>query len=253
MALSTTSARPFTDCQASRARRYLTTGGITREDSDDELGLEDYPWQWIYSSSTNSQTSKRSASSEITGARMGSFSCHIGDCVLLKAEGNNEAWVGLICEFVEEEDEDGEIDMGANFMWFSTEREIRNKTKKRGDALPNEVYITPSWDINPLASINGKATILSQRAFLTRYPSGKVPRSSKDYGKIFICRRGCNTRTATYTEDFVWEDIYHGEHDIKDLIQRVQSQTRATRKRKKRLEEKEEDLGDDVRMALRST
>jgi origin recognition complex subunit 1 len=60
---------------------------------------------------------------------MGRFECHIGDCVLLKADGSNEAWVALICEFVE--DEDG--DKAANFMWFSSEKEIRNKEKKRMD------------------------------------------------------------------------------------------------------------------------
>ena len=94
------------------------------------------------------------------------------------------------------------------------------------------MYITPSWDLNPLVSINGKAKVLSPIAFDARYPSGRVPRSSKDYGKIFICRRGCNTRTATYTEEFVWEEVYHGSKDIPGLIQRVQSQTKATRKRK---------------------
>lgn len=62
---------------------------------------------------------------------MGSFECRVGDCVLLKAEGNNEAWVGLICEFMEDEDEG----KAANFMWFSTETEIRNKEKKRTDFM----------------------------------------------------------------------------------------------------------------------
>lgn len=97
----------------------------------------------------------------------------------------------------------------------------------------NEVYITPSWDVNPLASINGKATVVSAEAFKAKYPSGKVPRSSRDYGKVFICRRGCNTRTATYTGEFVWEDIYSGAADLHDLIDHVKSQTKATRKRKR--------------------
>src|SRR5216117_4414105 len=30
------------------ARQWLTKGGIFREDSDDELGYDDYPWEWIY-------------------------------------------------------------------------------------------------------------------------------------------------------------------------------------------------------------
>ena len=100
---------------------------MAREDSDDELGLEDYPWEWIYS---EGKDARRRA---IIGAHMGNFQCRLGDCVLLKAEGSNEAWVGLIVAFEEDEVEDEKM---ANFMWFSTEKEIRNKQKKRTDALP---------------------------------------------------------------------------------------------------------------------
>ncbi|KAL8736256.1 MAG: hypothetical protein Q9166_000411 [cf. Caloplaca sp. 2 TL-2023] len=217
---------PHQDSKAERARQYLRGGGILREDSDDELGLDDHPWEWIYSEETKDDDPE---SDQIIRARMGDFQCAIGDCCLLKAEGTNEAWVGIICSF--EEDEDG--DKGANFMWFSTEKEIRNKQKKRMDAFPNEVYITPSWDMNPLQSVNGKATIVSADVFKAKYPSGKIPRSSRDYGKIFICRRGCNTRTATYTDEFIWEDRYQGAEDLLDLIDFVKSQTKATRKRKR--------------------
>ena len=88
-----------------------------------------------------------------------------------------------------------------------------------------------------MASINGKATISSPKSFLANYPSGRIPRSSKQYGKSFICRRGCNTRTATYTEEFIWEDIFHGSHeDIFNLIERVKSETKATRKRRGELQ-----------------
>lgn len=267
---------------AVKARQYLSGGGVSREDSDDELGIEDYPWEWVYadavpswddaaqSMSTAAGTSapnedsdafpsrsgvahRRDGRSEgqIIGARMGSFECKVGDCVLLKAEGTNEAWVGLICEFREEEGDEGKV---ANFMWFSSEKEIRNREKKRTDFMQvtitlvlvigrttlimsrkNELYLTPSWDLNPLASINGKAWILSPKTFLTRFPTGKVPRSSKESGKIFICRRGCNTRTATYTDEFVWDDIYKGsQQDLDALIGRIQRETKATRKRRRR-------------------
>lgn len=125
----TSSPSSTTKSKAERARRYLSVGGVAREDSDDELGLEDLPWEWIYSEEpAKSPDDER----DIVGACMGDFQCMIGDCVLLKAEGTNEAWIGLICTF--EEDDDGE--KAANFMWFSTEREIRNKQKKRTDALP---------------------------------------------------------------------------------------------------------------------
>ncbi|KAI4257638.1 MAG: hypothetical protein L6R42_005532, partial [Xanthoria sp. 1 TBL-2021] len=221
-------ASPNTSSKAERARQFLRTGGVLREDSDDELGLDDHPWEWIYPEATDDDDDEAEPG-QIVGARMGDFRCSIGDCCLLKAEGTNEAWVGIICSF--EEDEDG--DNSAEFMWFSTEKEIRNKQKKRMDALPNEVYITPSWDVNPLASINGKATVVSAESFKSKYPSGKVPRSSRDYGKIFICRRGCNTRTATYTDEFIWEDIFNGAEDLHDLIDYVKSQTKATRKRKR--------------------
>ena len=99
--------------------------------------------------------------------------------------------------------------------------------------MQNEVYITPSWDVNPLASINGKASIVSSSVFDARYPSGKIPRTSKDYGKMFVCRRGCNTRTATYTDEFDWKEIYGGAQDIDSLVRLVKSQTKATRKRKR--------------------
>lgn len=121
----------------------------------------------------------------------------------------------------------------------------------------NELYICPSWDVNPIASINGKATVSSAKAFLAKYPGGRIPRSSKEHGKSFFCRRGCNTRTATYTEEFTWEDIFHGtDEDIFNLIERVKSETKATRKRRgelqaaKRQQEQEflsVDDGDDHR------
>ncbi|KAI1806475.1 P-loop containing nucleoside triphosphate hydrolase protein [Daldinia bambusicola] len=209
--------------------------GVAREDSDDELGVDDHPWEWIYRESELSGSPpkrKRNAHHSIVGARMGAFECYLGDCVLLKAEGSNEAWVAIVTEF-RETDEDG--DKAANFLWFSTEKEIRNSDRKRTDFLPNELYITPSSDVNPLASINGRAVVMSQQKFQQEYPSGKIPRSSPGYNKTFICRRGCNTRTATYTEEFVWEDVYSGrEGDAEDLLELVRSGTRSTRKRRNR-------------------
>lgn len=136
-----------------RQRTRHAPKGVSREDSDDELGSDDLPWEWIYEGEAPAERRSRSGSNDddgeddddddgtgerkrrkvtgnkIVGAHMGTFECRVGDCVLLKAEGSNEAWVGLICEFVD--DEDG--DMAANFMWFSTEQEIRNKDKKRTD------------------------------------------------------------------------------------------------------------------------
>ncbi|KAK0718768.1 P-loop containing nucleoside triphosphate hydrolase protein [Apiosordaria backusii] len=224
-------------------RRYLP--GVLREDSDDELGTEDLPWEWIYandsaepeSAENNTRKRKRAASQEgqIIGARNGKFECYLGDTMLLKAESSNEAWVGIICEF--QEDEEGE--MAANFMWFSSPNEIRS-AKKRTDFVENELYITTSFDVNALSTINGKAHVMSREAFMKKFPTGKAPRKSKEYGKVFVCRRGCNTRTCTYTEEFIWEDIYHGKEDLEALQERLQKETKATRKKKAAKEESPE-------------
>ncbi|KAK4170169.1 P-loop containing nucleoside triphosphate hydrolase protein [Cladorrhinum sp. PSN259] len=216
-----------------RTSRYLP--GVTRDDSDDELGTDDHPWEWIYEDESseeevaaeNGKKRKRTTKQEgeIIGARMGNFECYLGETMLLKAEGSNEAWVGIICDF--QIDEGGE--KAANFMWFSSQQEIRS-AKKRTDYLENELYLTTSLDVNSLTTINGKAYVMSQAAYAKKYPTGKIPRKSKEFGKVFICRRGCNTRTCTYTEEFVWEDIYHGREDIQILQDMLKRETKATRR-----------------------
>ncbi|KAK5987675.1 Origin recognition complex subunit 1 [Cladobotryum mycophilum] len=217
-------------------KRNRTLTGISREHSDDELG-DDLPWEWIYAGestepneATDGERRKKKATNKIVGARTGTFECRIGDIVMLKADRSNEVWVAIIGEFVED---DGDGDLAANFMWFSTEKEIRNKTKKRTDFYWNELYISPSWDVNPLASINGKVKVMSLDAFLGNYPSGKIPRSSPDYGKTFVCRRGCNTRSAVYTDEFIWENVYRGEQDIHDLNDLIEKGTKPTRRRRR--------------------
>lgn len=220
-----------------QARRYLSGGGVIREDSDDELGLEDHPWEWIYDKNT------------IVGARMGNFECQIGDAVLLKAPASNEAWVAILYEFVESEseDEDGDAttEKAATMLWFSSEKEIRSK-KKRTDFLDNELYVTTNFDENALSTINGKAQVLSYEKFNTQYPSGKIPRSSKGYGKTFVCRRGVNTRTASYTDEFKWEDVFGGKDDLESLIELVESQTIKTRRTRTRKPAVSSDLDDFV-------
>ncbi|EOD44403.1 putative origin recognition complex subunit 1 protein [Neofusicoccum parvum UCRNP2] len=231
-----------------RARQWLKGGGVLREDSDDELGVEDHPWEWLYDANgagdshddDNATPRKRAARAKkdpkpkrgIIGARMGNFECRIGDTVMLKAEGN-EAWVGIVCDLFDGKDEDTEEEEKmANFMWFSTPKEIRNKARRRTDYMDNELYITAYFDDNPLTTINGRATVVSKDAFFKKYPSGKIPRTARDSGKLFVCQRGVNTRTATYTDIFRWEDVYSGEQDIASLMELVKSHTKETRKRK---------------------
>ena len=133
--------QPLKPDRKSRAPKVVP--GVIREDSDDELGDDDHPWEWIFSDedaadndgATDGRKRKRAvAETTIVGARMGDFECFLGDTVLLKAEGSNEAWVGIICEFIDDDGDDGE--KAAHFMWFSTEKEIRNKVKKRSDYMP---------------------------------------------------------------------------------------------------------------------
>jgi origin recognition complex subunit 1 len=93
------------------------------------------------------------------------------------------------------------------------------------------LYITKSWDDNPLQSINGRATIMSPEVFAKQFPKGAVPKNHPNAGKIFVCRKGCNTRTATFTEDFIWEDVYKGYEYLHDLEDIIETQTKSTRKR----------------------
>ncbi|EMR69181.1 putative origin recognition complex subunit 1 protein [Eutypa lata UCREL1] len=197
--------------------------GVARDDSDDELGADDHPWEWVYASSGPSQSPSTAAGpglesgrkrkredvpQEIVGARMGKLECRVGDCVLLKAEGSNEPWVAIIEEFIES-DEDG--DKAAKFLWFSTEKELRNRERKRTDYLWNELYITAASDINPVASINDHAIVLSANKFARDYPTGKAPRNAQ----------GCNK-------------TFGREGDIADLVEFVKKGTQSTRRRPKR-------------------
>lgn len=135
---------PLKRSRAEQARQILSSGAVLREDSDDELGYDDHPWEWIYEDAgagkapvdDNATPRKRYATStslaqRIVGARMGSFTCKIGDALMLKADGN-QAWVGIVCDFYDDDDEE----KTAKFLWFSSEQEIRNKNKKRTDFLP---------------------------------------------------------------------------------------------------------------------
>ncbi|KAF3165023.1 Origin recognition complex, subunit 1 [Orbilia oligospora] len=226
-------------------------GQIEREDSDDELGDEDIPWTWIYpdngplspvssnkapAGSPNAKKRRRDGSpvnqsesidAKPIGAKIGTFECRVGDAILLKAEGQKAAWVGLAVDFDTIEDE-----MRARIMWFSNHSEIRNRTKKRTDHLPNELYITPTFDWNPVESINGKAEVLSEKAFKAEFPNG-VPAKSPKKGKVFLCRRACDVRPARYSEEFDWDDLYYGETtDLEKLKDWVKENTSARSSRK---------------------
>jgi origin recognition complex subunit 1 len=261
-----------------RARKWLTKGGILREDSDDELGYEDHPWEWIYEKEQerisspvvkiddaedderNSQDTRRRASRaaaaktpkqpKIIGARMGGFQCCLGEVVLLKSPEAGKNWAGIICEFLEEEDEDAEdqeedLVKSAKIMWLASPDEfLSSKRKKRADALFNEQYLTADFNVNPLTSINGKAIVMSKDAFYAKYPNGASPQGKgalAEYRKCIVCRRGVNQVQGKYTEEFVWEDVYKAdEQSVCSMIDMIKEGLRAAKKRK--------DIDEDVRI-----
>ncbi|TGZ84781.1 P-loop containing nucleoside triphosphate hydrolase protein, partial [Ascodesmis nigricans] len=204
----------------SKARQQLR--GVLREDSDDELGYDDIPWEWVHDPTSLDDD----GAPLIIGARFGSFEARIGDILLIKGEGlKGEAYVGLACHFFESD----EGEMNCSVLWFSTESEITKKTKKRMDFLENELYLNPNWDDVPLPSINGRATVCSLKEFEKRWPNGVT---KKEKGKVFVCRRGCNPRTAVYTDEFVWEDKWKGrDTDTQELQEWVEQETTAKRKK----------------------
>lgn len=165
----------------SRFKRWQTKGGLSREDSDDELGYEDHPWEWIYADQ-NKETQqdaatpsrKRKASymlgekRKVIAARMGSFAVAVGDAVLLKSPEQGKDWAGLICAF-SDMNEDEEEEMCAHIQWFCAPDELLSgssrKSKYIPEMLPGETYITADFNMNPLTAINGKAIVLSKDDF----------------------------------------------------------------------------------------
>lgn len=247
-------AQPRPDARQ-RAQKWMTKGALVRDDSDDELGDEDHPWDWIYDEEPENneeadgnegpaQKSRRRRSSRpakkkrtIVGARMGTFECKVGQIVLLKSPEPGKDWVGIITEFVEEDDEEqeGEVLKSVNIMWFASPDEfLSTRNKRRADALPNEQYLTADFNRNPLSSINGKGTVMSKDAFYAKYPNGNPPKNKADlaeYNKCIVCRRGVSQVQGRYTDEFLWEDVYR-EDNIYELISRVKDGLKAARKRK---------------------
>ncbi|KIV93635.1 hypothetical protein PV10_04833 [Exophiala mesophila] len=252
-----------------RLQTYSTKGGLAREDSDDELGYEDHPWEWIYNEDEGQREEepenprKRKANALrdsskkpiIVGARMSSFSIRVGEAVLLKSPEQGKDWVALVCSF-SDTNEDGDDEKSVYVQWFCSPEELAfgKRSKTLLDVLPNESYITTDFNMNPLTAINGKATVLSKDAFMKRYPNGAPPKSksaASQYSKTILCRRGVKQRTLRFTEDMVWDEIYKGSKDLLYLIDWIKDQTKA-RKSQASLKnadteyrEKKEDMDDD--------
>ncbi|GFF39708.1 origin recognition complex subunit 1 [Aspergillus udagawae] len=242
-----------------RAQLWMTKGGLVRDDSDDELGDEDLPWHWIYDAEEEDTKSKDTTPAtdepetksarrraarpnakrrrNIIGARMGSFECRLGQVVLLKSPEPGKDWVGIITDFLEEEDDEAEdgVVKSVNIMWLASPDEFMStKNRRRADALPNEQYLTADFNVNPITSINGKATVMSKDAFFAKYPDGTPPKGKEElaeFNKCIICRRGVNQLQGRYTDEFIWEDVYR-EDKVHDLITMVKDGLKAAKKRK---------------------
>lgn len=140
--------------KGTKKREILAEGAVFRYDSDDELGLVDHPWEWIYAERPKLDEKKKRKSRpkrrpmRIVGAKSGSFSCRVGEVVFMKGLVSGEAWVGIICNFEEDEREEKCV----NVMWFTTEREMEVPEKKLMDYMPVRTPLLIQNLLSPLCS-----------------------------------------------------------------------------------------------------
>ncbi len=95
-----------------------------------------------------------------------------------------------------------------------------------------------------LDDINDIATVLSQTTFNKEFPHGKTTRNVKDYVKTYFCRRACDHWSSTYSDDFIWEDLYfrHStEENMLDLLHKVEMWTQGKKKTKRKRETRTEE------------
>lgn len=140
--------------KGTKKRVLLAEGAVVRYDSDDELGFVDHPWEWIHAERPKLDEKKKKKSrakprpQQIVGAKSGSFSCRVGEVVFMKGLVSGEAWVGIICNFEEDENEEKCV----NVMWFTTEREMEDPEKKLMDYMPVRTLLLIQNPISALCS-----------------------------------------------------------------------------------------------------
>lgn len=122
---------------------------MSSPEASDHSHSSEEDWQWLYSDGPTITEDRprstprslrgniRQPKRRIVGACAGSESYYRGDCVLLRAEGSSQCWVAIIQDFTV----DDEGRKAAEFVWFSNEKEVMNRAKKRTDALPVCGYI----------------------------------------------------------------------------------------------------------------
>jgi len=111
--------------KAERTRKLLDGSNRKGADSDEE----DAPWEWIYEedgegsadergdTATKNKRKRRNAvrtqERRIVGAKTGGLKCEVGDIVLISPDGGGADWIGIIMEFVDDDDEE---EMAAKFL-----------------------------------------------------------------------------------------------------------------------------------------
>lgn len=116
--------------KAARAKKLLSGASLRKNDLEDE----DQEWEWIYGQSVDNEDNDDSSDPEdedntatprkrrrrnatktqqttIVGAKKGSFTCKVGDTVLVH-NSDVTPWVAVICTF----EQGGDGDMMANFL-----------------------------------------------------------------------------------------------------------------------------------------
>lgn len=90
-------------------------------------------------------------------------------------------------------------------------------------------------DESPLDSIIKKAIILSAKQYSERpIPKAKRGRKAKGHIETFVCRRACELKNTTYTEDFDWDEIKpETENDVDQLVERINDEIETIRAQKR--------------------
>ncbi|KAG9239464.1 P-loop containing nucleoside triphosphate hydrolase protein [Amylocarpus encephaloides] len=229
------------------------------EDDEEEQDSEedDGDFEWIYERKLDNgklvetRNSMESHNEKIIGCKRLSdgLEFRVGDCVMITASGSKK-WVAMIVNFI---GQDKSGDESATLLWFVDQDDVLNKKKNRSDYLPQELYITSDTDVNPLASIIEKATILSYKDHKVRFPVAKVGRHApKDYKTTFFCRRGVFLRSAIYTDwEIAWDKFSHQtESQIMKMKEKIDAEneikeSKQPAERRKRKEKYEEEVDYD--------
>ncbi|RAL58103.1 hypothetical protein DID88_010383 [Monilinia fructigena] len=226
--------------RADDARKRLAGGRTVREESkgekdsdEDEDEDEDAEWEWIYEdgdsespSQTNSKGGETAGAKRTRRLSKGTETRRI----IGARSGRTIYWVGVISGFEQDEgyDEDAESYYGimnANIWWFTSHEDIHSKTREN---------VQTSWEMSstfplipipfPLRPSMALPQYFPKRHSRPNIPQEKYPGVERNMGKTFICRRGLHSKSVTYTDEFIWEEVYHKtEESVEKLIEKIEN------------------------------